>query len=71
MSRSIPPSKGALKVIARRAMLERGLLPDFSPDVRSQTAAIARASADPEPALRDLRQLPWASNRLAAALQVE
>ena len=61
MSRSIPPSKGALKVIARRAMLERGLLPDFSPDVRSQTAAIARASADPEPALRDLRQLPWAS----------
>jgi len=61
MTRSTPPSKGVLKVIARRAMLERGLLPDFSPDVRSQTAAIARAPAVPEPALRDLRQLPWAS----------
>jgi exoribonuclease-2 len=61
MTRSIPPSKGVLKAIARRAMLARGLLPDFSPDVRSQTAAIARAAAVPEPALRDLRQLPWAS----------
>jgi exoribonuclease II len=61
MTRSIPPSKDVLKSIARRAMLVRGLLPDFSPDVRSQTAAIARASAVPEPALRDLRQLRWAS----------
>ncbi len=42
-------------------MLERGLLPDFSPEVRSQTAAIAPASAAPEPALRDLRHLLWAS----------
>ncbi len=42
-------------------MLERGLLPDFSPEVRSQTAAIAPASAAPEPVLRDLRHLLWAS----------
>lgn len=42
-------------------MLERGLLPDFSPEVRAQTAAIAPASAAPEPALRDLRRLLWAS----------
>ena len=61
MPRSIPPSKGVLKAIARRAMLERGLLPDFSPDVRSQAAAIARASPALEPALRDLRQMLWVS----------
>jgi len=61
MTRTIPPSKGILKAIARRAMLERGLLPDFSPEVRAQTAAIARAPPPPEPGLRDLRQLLWAS----------
>ncbi len=61
MTRSIPSSRGVLKAIARRAMLERGLLPDFSPGVRSQTAVITRAAAAPEPALRDLRQLLWAS----------
>jgi len=61
MTRTIPLGKGILKAIARRAMLERGLLPDFSPEVRAQTAAIARASPPPEPGLRDLRQLLWAS----------
>ncbi len=61
MTRSTPPSKGVLKSIARRAMLERGLLPDFSPDVRSQAAAIAQAPPALEPALRDLRQMLWAS----------
>lgn len=61
MTQPVRPSKGILRAIARRAMLERGLLPDFSPDARSQTAAIARASPAREPALRDLRQLLWAS----------
>ncbi len=56
MTRSIPSSKRVLKAIARRAMLERGLLPDFSPGVRSQTAVIARAAAAPGPILRDLRR---------------
>jgi VacB/RNase II family 3'-5' exoribonuclease len=61
MTRSNHPSRGILKAIARRAMLERGLLPDFSPEARSQAAAIARASAAPQPGLRDLRRLLWAS----------
>src|SRR5512142_646164 len=60
-TRSILAGKGALRAIARRAMLERGLLPDFSPDVRSQAAALARAPPALEPALRDLRQMLWAS----------
>jgi VacB/RNase II family 3'-5' exoribonuclease len=61
MTRSNHRGRGILKAIARRAMLERGMLPDFSPEVRSQVAAIARASAAPGPGLRDLRRLPWAS----------
>jgi len=61
MSRSILPGRRVLEAIARRAMLQRGLLPDFSPDVRSQVTAIARAAPAREPALRDLRHLLWAS----------
>jgi exoribonuclease-2 len=54
-------SKRILKAIARRAMIERGLAPDFSPEARAQTAAIALRSAAPDPSLRDLRHLLWAS----------
>jgi exoribonuclease-2 len=54
-------SKHILAGIARRAMRERGLLPDFAPEVLEQTAAIARAPARPDPDLRDLRRLLWAS----------
>jgi VacB/RNase II family 3'-5' exoribonuclease len=61
MMRSIPPGRALLKTIARRAMLERGLLPDFSEEIRSQTTAIPRNSASPEPGLRDLRALLWCS----------
>ncbi len=61
MSQSIPSSKRLLMAIARRAMLARGLVPDFSAEVRSQMATITRGSAAPEPGLRDLRQLLWAS----------
>ncbi len=61
MSEPIPSGKRLLASIARRAMLERGLVPDFSPEVRSQTAAITRGPVAPEPGLRDLRHLLWAS----------
>jgi VacB/RNase II family 3'-5' exoribonuclease len=54
-------SKQILAGIARRAMRERGLLPDFTPEARAQTAAIAQAPARPPPHLRDLRHLAWAS----------
>jgi VacB/RNase II family 3'-5' exoribonuclease len=50
-----------LSGIARRAMLERGLLPDFSAAALKQTDAIAAPAAAAGPAIRDLRALLWAS----------
>ena len=38
------PSMNQLRSIARRAMLQRGLLPDFSPAVLAETDAITEAS---------------------------
>jgi len=50
-----------LRDIAHRAMLERGLLPDFSPEALAELARIdAPALLDGAPA-RDLRNLLWAS----------
>jgi len=46
--------------IARRAMLERGLLPDFSPEAMKQVAGLKGAAAG-GPAVRDLRGLLWSS----------
>ncbi|MEN3352599.1 MAG: ribonuclease [Betaproteobacteria bacterium] len=51
--------KKRLSSIARRAMLQRGLLPDFSPDVMAETQAIVKAASNAD--LRDLRGLLWAS----------
>ncbi len=42
-------------------MIQRGLLPDFSPAVLAETGAIAKAGAETAPSLRDLRGLLWAS----------
>jgi exoribonuclease-2 len=42
-------------------MIQRGLLPDFSPAVLAETGAIATAGAETVPSLRDLRGLLWAS----------
>jgi VacB/RNase II family 3'-5' exoribonuclease len=50
-----------LKSIARRAMIQRGLLPDFSPAVLAETEAIAEAPKASGPGIRDLRSLIWAS----------
>jgi len=52
-----PPmaSRGELKAIARRTMIERGLLPDFSPAVLAETDAIASAATETDPSIRDLR----------------
>ena len=49
-----------LRDIARRAMLERGLEPDFSPAARAEADA-ARGQADGIGTLRDLRDLQWCS----------
>lgn len=58
------PGSGALRAIARRAMAERSLLPDFSSEALAQLASMH----DPAPPLgasadgvRDMRHLLWAS----------
>jgi VacB/RNase II family 3'-5' exoribonuclease len=58
----IPDSAGPklLGDIARRAMLERGLLPEFSAEALKQTDAIAAPAASGT-GIRDLRDLLWAS----------
>jgi exoribonuclease-2 len=58
MNAPLKPTKDTLRNIARRAMVQRGFLPDFSPEALAQTRS---AAPTPEPALRDLRELPWCS----------
>ena len=50
-----------LQSIARRAMIERGLLPDFSPEVLTELEKINAPATTTEEAVRDLRGLPWCS----------
>jgi VacB/RNase II family 3'-5' exoribonuclease len=50
-----------LRSIARRAMLERGLLPEFSVAAQQQTEAISAAATPAGHEIRDLRALLWAS----------
>ena len=42
-------------------MIQRGLLPDFSPAVLAETNALAKAVSETGPSIRDLRGLLWAS----------
>lgn len=46
--------------IAREAMIEHGLQPDFSREAQRQAESISPAPAK-TPAIRDLRALPWSS----------
>ena len=50
-----------LKNIARRAMVERGLLPDFSSAAMAELAHIEAAATDRDSDIRDLTELLWAS----------
>jgi len=61
MSQPTAPCRTQLRSIARRAMLERGLLPDFSAAAVAETGSIANAATASDPSLRDLRRLLWAS----------
>lgn len=55
------PNRDRLRVIAQRAMIERGLLPNFSSAVLTETKALANAATETTPAIRDLRSLRWCS----------
>jgi len=61
MNRSPISSRAELKAIARRTMIQRGLLPDFSPVVLAATDAVTSAAAETDPSIRDLRGLLWCS----------
>lgn len=50
-----------LKTIARRAMIERGFLPDFSSSAMAELARVEAVGADGNSDIRDLTGLLWAS----------
>ena len=50
-----------LTAIARQAMIEHDLLPDFSPEAQQQAASTSPANSKTRPATRDLRALLWCS----------
>ncbi|HTA21092.1 MAG TPA: RNB domain-containing ribonuclease [Polyangia bacterium] len=50
-----------LQRIAHRAMLERGLVPEFSAAEMAEARGLAPGLGAPDPQLRDLRGLRWAS----------
>jgi len=53
--------RSILRDIARRAMIDRGLLPDFSPEALAELDGIQPSAAVNDEALRDLTHLVWAS----------
>ena len=57
---AIANNHSSLREIARRAMIERGLDPDFSPNALQQLDSIQKA-AEPRDGLLDLRELLWCS----------
>jgi VacB/RNase II family 3'-5' exoribonuclease len=53
--------RSILQRIARRAMLDRGLLPDFSNEVLAELSGIRAPAAKIDAQVHDLRDLLWAS----------
>ncbi len=56
-----PPSRATLQRIAHRAMIERGLEPDFPPTALTEIAAIHAPATTTAKSTRDLRALLWCS----------
>jgi VacB/RNase II family 3'-5' exoribonuclease len=61
MSQPMTSGRARLRSIAKRAMVERGLLPDYSAGVLAEVGRIGRAASEAGPSIRDLRSLLWAS----------
>jgi VacB/RNase II family 3'-5' exoribonuclease len=53
--------RARLQKIARRAMLERNMLPDFSPQTLAELDTIREPAPNPGGPVRDLRHLLWCS----------
>lgn len=47
--------------IARQAMVQRGLLPEFEPEVMRQLEKLEGPAVERDDSIRDLRDLPWCS----------
>ena len=59
---STPAAQGSLLLnVARQAMTDHGLLPDFGDAALQQLASITAPARDSSPDIRDLRHLLWAS----------
>lgn len=61
MSSEAASGRELLRAIARRAMLERGLVPDFPADALAQAEALPDPAAAGAASLPDLRGLAWVS----------
>ena len=53
--------RAILQSLAHRAMVERGLLPDFSPQALAELDGIHEPATRAEESTRDLRNLIWCS----------
>ena len=61
MNASNEQHRSILQEIAHRVMLERGLLPDFSPQALAELGRIQAPARETQASMRDLRDLLWAS----------
>ena len=61
MNTSDKQHRAILQRIARRAMLEKGLLPDFSVEALAELARVQTPAATDGEQVRDLRDFLWAS----------
>ena len=62
MNANTKQHRALLQDIAQRAMLERGLLPDFSVEAMAELSKLQLpAVAKPDESVRDLTSLLWAS----------
>jgi exoribonuclease-2 len=50
-----------LQGIARQAMIDKGLAPDFSPEAEKQAESITAAAHEDDASIKDLRDLLWCS----------
>ncbi len=50
-----------LQAVARQAMIDKGLAPDFSPEAEKQAEAVTGPAQDDDASIKDLRDLLWCS----------
>ncbi|MEA2237590.1 MAG: ribonuclease [Thermoanaerobaculia bacterium] len=50
-----------LQDVARQAMIDKGLAPDFSPEAEKQAEAVTGPARDDDASIKDLRNLLWCS----------